>query len=75
MAASIGEQRGRRDALPDRRLDVQVKLAQEPGDGKPAVALDGDTGMRTQAALAPGHRQTFGVKLRPRRLRSIPGFA
>jgi hypothetical protein len=71
----VAKDRRRPDPVGDRRLDIQIKLTDEPRDGKPAVSFDCDAGMRPQAASASGDRQAITVESRSCRLTSIPTFA
>jgi hypothetical protein len=62
--SSVAEDRRRATAVKCRRLDIQVKLADKPGNGKPGVPFDRDAGVRPNAAVASGDCQTFRLKPR-----------
>jgi hypothetical protein len=73
MAASVAvaEKRRRPVAVRSRRLRVEIKLAHEPGYGKPGVPLDSYGGMRFDA-LAAGDCQALAVELLTCRLGAVP---
>jgi hypothetical protein len=70
----VREQGRRANAVRHRRLDVEIKLTHQAGDGKPGIALNGDAWVRTDA-LRSAHGEPLVLQLRARLLSAIPGFA
>jgi hypothetical protein len=74
MAASIGQDCWRANALRHRRLNIQVKLSDKAGHGQPSIALDGYTRVGADAALSPRYRQPLILQLRACLLCLVPGL-
>jgi hypothetical protein len=75
VASGVGEKRRRPNTVRSRRLGVQIKLTDDPGDRKPGISFDPNARVGPHATFASRHRHPFAVNLCACRLSPIPRLA